>query len=48
VVALLSGVFLVTATRADLADVDGVSGEVVHPEPVESAEQSRAVPSIRD
>jgi len=29
VVALLSGVFLVTATKQDLADVDGVSGEVV-------------------
>jgi EmrB/QacA subfamily drug resistance transporter len=29
VVALGSAVFLVTATRADLADVDGVSGEVV-------------------
>jgi EmrB/QacA subfamily drug resistance transporter len=28
VVAALSAVFLVTATRADLADVDGVSGEV--------------------
>ncbi len=29
VVAALSAVFLVTATRSDLADVDGVSGEVV-------------------
>jgi len=29
VVALLSAVFLITATRADLADVDGVSGEVI-------------------
>jgi hypothetical protein len=28
-VALLSAVFLITATRADLADVDGVSGEVI-------------------
>ncbi len=29
VVALLSAVFLVNATREDLADVDGVSGEVI-------------------
>ena len=29
VVALLSAVFLVNATKADLADVDGVSGEVL-------------------
>jgi predicted MFS family arabinose efflux permease len=28
-IATLSAIFLVTATRADLADVDGVSGEVV-------------------
>jgi hypothetical protein len=29
VVSLLSAVFLVNATKEDLADVDGVSGEVV-------------------
>ena len=29
VVALLSAVFLVNATKDDLADVDGVSGEVI-------------------
>ncbi len=29
IVAALSSLFLITATRADLADVDGVSGEVV-------------------
>ncbi len=29
VVAVLSAVFLITATRADLADVGGVSGEVI-------------------
>ena len=34
VVALLASVFLITATRADLADVDGVSGEVL---PIEVA-----------
>jgi EmrB/QacA subfamily drug resistance transporter len=29
VVAMLSAIFLITASRADLADVDGVSGEVI-------------------
>ncbi len=40
VVALLSGVFLVTASRADLADVDGVSGEVALDQPTSADPES--------